>query len=466
MKGHEHMDQADQAAFQAVTEVTGTGERMIKDGLRRFWNWLLRNGGHAIRRGVENSLAGVAGAAKATGNLAGEQLGKQIGKHSTNRGNTGLVSKRFLRRQNRHGGVVYTAVGSLLGKEGSNLEVALSDAVADEAGKQGKKTYIDLLNRNLADHGVCATLTNNNGVWELGFAGRDQATVTLAVQEIMMRMVTADKALMEAAEEGKSPATVAAEKKVEDAVGAEAAEELRSGEHWTVGERGEHVCDLATNDGSTAKIVVTRDGVAECELTDPEGKTEHITYKDLASATALTDADLEHVKASAVDMARAGLGQTREEAICEKAVVDEALGAQEGFTEEQVAAQDAVNRQSAEVAARELSQPMYKAQAEALAECKKSGVISPGEYDAAMSDGTVLSAAGALNAAGQDALGRKAAGTAENALEAAKEKSGVPTSQGVIAGISAALEDKAAKAAGKAGEKAADAARAAVSPRK
>ena len=462
MKGHEHMDQADQTAFQMVTEVTGTGERMIKGALQRIWNWLLRNGGHAVRWGLGKSLEGVAGAASATGDLVGEQRGK----HKVNHGNTGLVSERFLRRQNRHGGVVYTAVGSLLGQSGSNLGVALSDAVADEAGKQGKKTYIDLLNRNLADHGVCATLTDNNGVWELGFAGRDQATVTLAVQEIMMKMIAADKALKEAAEEGKSPATAAAEKKVEDAVGAEAAEELMSGEHWTDGERGEHICELTTNDGSTAKIVVTRDGVAECKLTDPEGKAERVTYKDLGSTTALTDADLEHVKAAAVDMARAGLGQTREEAVCERAVVDEALGAQEGFTEEQVAAQDAVNRQSAELAARELSRPMYKAQAEALAECKKSGAISHGEYDAAMAGGTVLSAASALNAAGQDALGRKATGAAENALEAAKEKSGVPSSQKTLRDVGAALERKTAETAGKAGEKAADAARAAVSARK
>ena len=459
MKGHEHMDQADQAAFQMVTEVTGTGERMIKGVLQRIWNWFLRNGGHAVRWGLGKSLEGVAGAASATGDLVGEQRGK----HKVNGGNTGLVSERFLRRQNRHGGVVYTAVGSLLGQNGSNLGVALSDAAAGEAGKQGKKTYIDLLNRNLADHGVCATLTNNNGVWELGFAGRDQATVTLAVQEIMMRMVAADKTLKEAAEQGKSPATAAAEKKVEDAVGAEAAEELRSGEHWEVGERGEHVCELTTNYGSTAKIVVTRDGVAECKLTDPEGKTEHITYKDPKSATALTDAELESVKSAAVDMARGELGQTREEAVCEKAVVDEALGAQEGFTEEQVAAQDAVNRQSAELAARELSQPMYKAQAEALRECKESGAISPGEYDAAMSGGTVLSAAGALNAAGQDALGRKATDAAENALEAAKEKSGVPSSQKTLRDVGAALERKTAEAAG---EKAVDAARAAVSARK
>lgn len=456
------MDQADQAAFQAVTEVTGTGERMIKDGLRRFWNWLLRNGGHAVRWGLGKSLAGVAGAGKATGDAAGEQLGKRV----SDLGNTGLVSKRFLRRQNRNGGIVYTAVGSLLGQNGSNLGVALSDAVADEAGKQGKKTYIDLLNRNLADHGVCATLADNNGVWELGFAGRDQATVTLAVQEIMMKMVAADKALKEAAEESKSPATAAAEKKVEDAVGAEAAKELRSGAHWTIGEHGERVCDLATNDGSTAKIVVTRDGVAECELTDPSGKTEHFSYGDLSGRAALSDADLEHVRAAAVDMARGEAGLTSEEAICEKAVVDEALGAQEGFTEEQVAAQDAVNRQSAELAARELSQPMYKAQAEALRECKESGAISPGEYDAAMAGGTVLSAASALNAAGQDALGRKATGVAENALEASKEKSGAPSSQSVLDNIGAALERKTAETAGKAGEKAADAARAAVSARK
>ena len=109
---------------------------------------------------------------------------------------------------------------------------------------------------------------------------------------------------------------------------------------------------------------------------------------------------------------------------------------------------------------------MYKAQAEALAECKKSGAISPGEYDAAMSGGTVLSAASALSAAGQDALGRKATGAAENALEAAKEKNGVPSSQKTLRDVGAALERKTAAAAGKAGEKAVDAARAAVSARK